>query len=42
MGLETDRVKVVRDPRRIESTVFKDDQIILLSDRVDFLPPFQA
>ena len=42
MGLESDRVKIVRDQRRVEFTIFKDDQIILLSDRIDFLSPFQA
>ena len=26
----------------MELTIFQDNQIVLLGDRVDFLPPFQA
>jgi len=42
MGLETDGVKIVDRTRELEVTIFEDDQVILLGDGVDFLPPFEG
>ena len=30
------------EPRELEITIFENDQVILVSDGVYFLPPFQA
>jgi len=40
MGLETDEVKAGHEAQRVELTIFEDDQVKLLSDGIDFLPPF--
>ena len=42
MGLETNRSEPNTEPGEEKLTIFQDDQVILLGDRVDFLPPFQA
>lgn len=42
MGLETDGVKVVDMTRGLDITIFKDDQVVLLSDGVNSLPPFEG
>ena len=33
---------MVRELRKVGRTIFEDDEIILLSDRVDFLPPLEV
>ena len=43
MGLETDWVKTVqRTGEPLGFTIFENDQVMLLGDGVDLLPPFQA
>jgi len=42
MGLETDRLEPNTEPGEEKLTIFQDDQVMLLGDSVDFLPPFQA
>jgi hypothetical protein len=42
MGLATDGVDIIHRTRDLELTIFKDDQIILLGDGIDFLPPSQG
>ena len=42
MGLEIDGVRAAEGNRELELTIFEDDQVILLSDGVDFLPPFEG